>query len=227
MSQPRRRSGIVRQLVRAEGYVSGPEVLTELRRVIASGQATPGSPIPMDDVAEFFGVSRIPVREALMGLVAEGLVEHQPRLGYTVTALSDDELIEVYVVREALESAAMRAAAPRATAADHVRARAAHDDEAASTEDPAAYQAASRGFHEALARPCRMPRLLHMLDVAWNLTEPAQAMRHVSPEARRELRADHAAMLDAFVAGDGELLCDLGAAHHRRLAESLAVMDRG
>src|SRR6478672_11182087 len=127
MTQPRRPSGIVSLLTREGAYSSGPQVLSELRRVIASGQVPPGSAIPLDDVAAFFGVSLIPVREALKTLLGEGLLEHQPRLGYTVTALSAAELDELYVVRGALEAAALDAAALQSTPADHTRAAAIHE----------------------------------------------------------------------------------------------------
>ena len=172
----------------------------------------PGSPIPLDDVAAFFGVSLIPVREALKTLLGEGLLEHQPRLGYTVTALSQAELDELYVVRGALEAAALEAAVRQATPADDARAMAVHEGlgAAVAAQDAAGFQRASREFHEALLSPCRMPRLLHMLEIAWNLTEPVQTMMRVSAEDRAELRADHEEMLDAFVARDAAL------AHSRR-----------
>jgi DNA-binding GntR family transcriptional regulator len=168
MNQPRRQSGIVSLLTREDAYVSGPQVLAELRRVIASGQVPPGSPIPLDDVAAFFGVSLIPVREALKTLLGEGLLEHQPRLGYTVTALSQAELDELYIVRGALEAAALDAAVRQSTTVDHDRAATIHADLGASVSagDAAAFQRASRQFHEALLAPCRMPRLLHMLEIA-------------------------------------------------------------
>mgnify|MGYP002653053511 CR=1 FL=1 len=51
-----------------------------------------------------------------------------------------------------------------------------------------------------------MYRLLHMLESAWNVTEPVQSMVHVSPVDRAELHADHRAMLEAFLAGDVEAL---------------------
>lgn len=224
MAQPRRQSGIVALLTRSDAYVSGPQVLSELRRVIASGQVPPGSPIPLDDVAAFFGVSLIPVREALKTLLGEGLLAHQPRLGYTVTALSQDELDELYVVRGALEAAALEAASRQSTAADHARAQAVHDALAAAVEahDAQRFQHASREFHEALLAPCRMPRLLHMLDIAWNLTEPAQAMMRTTEQDRVDLRADHQEMLDAFVARDAERLTASAAAHHHRLAACIA-----
>lgn len=224
MAQPRRQSGIVSLLTREDAYVSGPQVLSELRRVIASGAVPPGSPIPLDDVAAFFGVSLIPVREALKTLLGEGLLEHQPRLGYTVTALSQAELDELYVVRGALEAAALEAAVRQSGRADHERATAIHEalDRAVAADDAAAFQRASREFHEALLAPCRMPRLLHMLDIAWNLTEPVQTMMRTTEEDRAGMREDHQHMLDAFVARDAEALKAVAEAHHNRLTACIA-----
>ena len=224
MTQPRRQSGIVSLLTREDSYVSGPQVLSELRRVIASGAVPPGSPIPLDDVAAFFGVSLIPVREALKTLLGEGLLEHQPRLGYTVTALSQAELDELYVVRGALEAAALEVAVRQSGRSDHERARAIHEalDRAVASDDAAGFQRASREFHEALLAPCRMPRLLHMLDIAWNLTEPVQTMMRTTEEDRAGMRADHQLMLDAFVARDAETLKAVAEAHHDRLTACIA-----
>ena len=224
MTQPRRQSGIVSLLTREDAYVSGPQVLSELRRVIASGAVPPGSPIPLDDVAAFFGVSLIPVREALKTLLGEGLLEHQPRLGYTVTALSQTELDELYVVRGALEAAALEVAVRQSSPADHERAASIHEalDRAVAADDAAAFQRASREFHEALLAPCRMPRLLHMLDIAWNLTEPVQTMMRTTEEDRAGMREDHQQMLDAFVARDADTLKAVAESHHDRLTACIA-----
>lgn len=226
MSQPRRQSEIVSLLTRADAYVSGPQVLQELRRVIASGEVPPGSPIPLDDVAAFFGVSLIPVREALKTLLGEGLLEHQPRLGYTVTALSQAELDELYLVRGALEAAALEAALRQSTPADHERAAAIHAEvqAAVSAGDARRFQRASREFHEALLAPCRMPRLLHMLGIAWNLTEPVQTMVRVAAADRIELQADHQSMLEAFVARNAEGLRAAAEVHQARLSRCVTAL---
>jgi DNA-binding GntR family transcriptional regulator len=224
VTQARRPSGIVALLRRSGPYSSGPEVLAELRRAIVSGRVPPGSPIPLDDVAAFFGVSLIPVREALKTLLGEGLLAHQPRLGYTVTELSSAELDELYVVRGALEAAALGAAVRNATPADHERVRDIHAamGRAVLDGDTDRFQRASREFHEALLQPCRMPRLLHMLDIAWNLTEPAQTMMRVTEDERAAMRVDHEEMLAAFVEGSSERLREVATTHHERLAQCIA-----
>lgn len=213
---------LLARLVRGEGYAGGPQVVAELRRVIASGQVPPGTPVPLDEVARFFDLSRIPVREALMTLVGEGLLQHRPRLGYTVTELTADELLEMYLARQALEEAAMTTAARRAGATDRARAQEACRRELEVAGDPVAYQASSRVFHESLSTPCRMPRLLHMLGIAWNVTEPAQAMRRVEGADRHQLQAEHANMLAAFVAGDAEALVGLVRDHNQHVMQAVA-----
>ena len=86
--------------------------------------------------------------------------------------------------------------------------------------DGRAYHRESRRFHLALIRPCRMRRLLHMLDTAWNMTEPLQPMSHLGGADRERLHADHAGMLAAFTARDAAALIGVCAAHHRRLQSS-------
>ena len=86
-----RRSVLIARLRGDLGDLTGSGqqvILDELRRVILDGDAPPGTVIPVDEVAELFGVSRIPVRESLKTLIGEGLVEHRPRSGYTVAQLT-------------------------------------------------------------------------------------------------------------------------------------------
>ena len=102
---PRRRSVLLTQLVIDAPGSPQQTILDELRRVILSGSAPPGTPIPLGDVADVFGVSRIPVRESLKTLVGESLVDHRHQFGYTVAQLTPAELREMYIVRETLEAA--------------------------------------------------------------------------------------------------------------------------
>lgn len=206
------------------GRISGPDIVSELRRVLVSGEVEPGSQIPVDDVARRLGVSRIPVREALKTLQGEGLLTHRPRGGYTVTALSPDELSELYLVRGALEAAAISAATRRATDQDRDRARSALARQEGTAGTPQ-YQRLSREFHEALLAPSRMPRLLNMLDIAWNLTEPVQSMMRITAAERAALDAEHQAMLQAFVAGDEQALHQLTIDHHQRLTAAVENVD--
>ena len=78
-------------------------VLDGLRRAILDGAAPPGSMIPINEVADTYQISPIPVREALKTLVAEGLVNHRANGGYRVAQLTLPELREIYFTRGVLE----------------------------------------------------------------------------------------------------------------------------
>jgi DNA-binding GntR family transcriptional regulator len=228
MPGPRRRSVLVARLAGPRAGRSQGAILDDLRACILDGEVPPGSPIPVDAVAAVFGVSRIPVREALMTLIGEGLVDHRPNLGYRVAKLTAEEFGEIYLVREALETAALRVAVGQARGADDERAAAAHAalEAAVRAGDGRAYHRESRLFHLALIRPCRMRRLLHMLGTAWNMTEPLQPMTHLGPANRERLHRDHAEMLAAFTARDTDALIATCAAHHGRLQSSIALLPR-
>ncbi|MET0795941.1 MAG: GntR family transcriptional regulator, partial [Rhodococcus sp. (in: high G+C Gram-positive bacteria)] len=159
---PRRRSVLLTQLVIDAPGSPQQTILDELRRVILSGSAPPGTPIPLGDVADVFGVSRIPVRESLKTLVGESLVDHRHQFGYTVAQLTPAELREMYIVRETLESAALAVAVEQATEEDHEHAVEVNSrlEIALRYDDSQSYHCESRNFHLALTRPSQMLRLL-------------------------------------------------------------------
>ncbi len=224
----RNRSVIVARLVSERPGSPQAAILAELRRCLLDGGVPPGSSIPLDEVAGVFGVSRIPVREALKTLIGEGLVEHRPNFGYTVAKLTPAELHELYVVRGVLETAALGAGVGQAGPDDDQQAQAAHQalEDALAAGDVRAYHRESRSFHMALVRPCGMLRLLGMFESAWNMTEPLQPMAHVSAGERATLHRDHDEMLAAFVARDGAALVEAARVHHERLKSSLASVPR-
>jgi DNA-binding GntR family transcriptional regulator len=219
-----RRTLLLAQLTPMRAGRPQQAILDELRRVILEGGAPPGTPIPLGEVAELFGVSAIPVREALKTLVGENLVAHRPNAGYVVAQLTRRELAEIYLVRGVLESAALRAAAEVAAAEDIEQARDAHQAlrRVLADWDPRVYHRESRRFHLALIMPCRMHRLLRMFESAWNVTEPFQPMRYLPGPEREQLHADHEEMLAAFSARDGEALVESSGRHHRRLESVIA-----
>ncbi|SEH63567.1 DNA-binding transcriptional regulator, GntR family [Mycolicibacterium rutilum] len=222
----RRRSPLLARLVVEAPGRPQQAILDELRRVLLDGAVLPGTPIPLAEVADLFGVSQIPVREALKTLIGEGLVTHRSNFGYTVAQLTPLELREMYIVRETLESAALAAAVANATDGDRAAIVAANEalQHAIREDDPSAYHRQSRGFHLALTRPSRMHRLLHMLESAWNVTEPVQSMVHVSGDDRAALHADHCEMVGVFLAGDVEGLLTAAEAHAQRLNSVISTL---
>ena len=222
----RRRSALVSRLVVDQPGRPQQAILDELRRVILDGAVAPGTPIPLAEVADLFGVSQIPVRESLKTLIGEGLVAHRSNAGYTVAQLTPQELREMYIVRETLESASLAVAVANATDDDRAAVISANDvlQQAIRDDDPVAYHRQSRSFHLALTRPSRMYRLLHMLEAAWNVTEPVQSMVHVASSDRADLHADHCRMVEAFLAGDVETLIATSELHAQRLNAVIATL---
>ena len=87
-----------------------PTVIGErLRKLVIEGAFEPGTQLNAVDLAERFGVSRGPVREALQVLVQEGLLRSEPRRGVFVPIVGDDDIADIYAAREAIEAATFRA----------------------------------------------------------------------------------------------------------------------
>ncbi|MFT4084375.1 MAG: GntR family transcriptional regulator [Nocardioides sp.] len=225
MQGARRRSIFTARLVNSAGAGEQPRVIEDLRRAILGGDEPPGTLIPIEAVASFFGVSQIPVREALKTLHGEGLVDHVPHVGYSVAKVTFSEFRELYDVRAALEAAALRAAVPRATTEDDDRARRSHAAlaRAVAERDERGYHAESRHFHMHLIAPAGMERLLHMYEGAWNITEPARPMSRVSTQGRQMFHDDHDRMLDSFMARDADRLVVESARHYEHLKRAIAT----
>ena len=140
--------------------LSTPDVIaTVLREAIVSGALAGGEQLRQSEVAAEFGVSIIPVREAMRQLLAEGFVVLQHNRGAVVTEISIDEITELFDVRLALETMLLGLAVPQLGLAD--------------LEQAAAYQRAFEAepdinkwahwnwlFHETLYRPAARPRTL-------------------------------------------------------------------
>ncbi len=194
-------------------------MLTELRRVLASGRVRAGTVVPLDQTAVAFGVSRTPVREALKSLIGEGLIRHNHRGGYLVHAPTRDELAELYIIRSALEQAALASAVPQAGEDDRqlIREIVERQRDALASGDVSGWDAEGRAFHEALAAPCGMPRLCLLLRDAANSSAAARPMQRLGLARVRALQADHEALAEAFTEGAAERVVSLAGEHLHRV----------
>lgn len=142
-------------------------VAERIARVIAerivSGELAPGVPLRQDRVAEEFQSSHVPAREAFQLLRAQGLAISEPRRGMRVAPLDHASMQETVEIRAALEALALSHAAPRLNAAcfDRIERALLAGDQAQSIVE---WEQANRTFHRELVAPCKMPRLLNMLD---------------------------------------------------------------
>jgi DNA-binding GntR family transcriptional regulator len=130
-----------------------------LRADIVRGELRSEEPLRQDEIAARFGVSKIPVREALIQLEAEGLVTFYPNRGAVVSRLSPAEVDEIFVMRVALETTALRRAIPQLTIANLGQAEKilnAIDQE----QDVARWSDLNWEFHATLYAPAGLPRVM-------------------------------------------------------------------
>jgi DNA-binding GntR family transcriptional regulator len=133
------------------GSIQG-RVIAEMRRRIISGAVTSGSALSELALAEEFGVSRTPVREALKQLQTEGLVEVRPRVGTFVAAPSRRDVTELFQMKELLEGAAARLLAQRGRVAEVelLEENLEQADRAVARDDRAQYAELVETFHDLI-----------------------------------------------------------------------------
>ncbi len=136
-----------------------------LRQRILDGVYPAGTPLRQEALAAELGVSRIPLREGLRRLEAEGLVTVLPHRGAMVASLPMDEVAELFELRAMLEEDLVRRALPHFTPADDLalKRHALAFEQAVATDQTAAWGEANRQFHFALYAPAARPLTLDTL----------------------------------------------------------------
>ena len=201
-------------------------VLGELRQMIAVGELTPGQPLRQDVLAERLGVSRVPLREALNTLQSEGQVDYEPHRGYRVATLSLADMLEVYRIRELLETEAVRATVARADPAvvEALRQAAIDVDAASAAGDLLTMTEANRRFHFVLITASGMPRLERILRALWDSTETYRFVYYGNAQNRHRVEVEHAGIVAALAAADTDLLIRLLDEHRGHATEVLGKL---
>lgn len=180
-------------------------IVTErLRTNIVNGSLKPGSQLSELELAASFGVSRGPVREALQRLVQEGLLLSEPHRGVFVPVLTDEDVRDVYVAREALESAAIQAiisSASNGGAYDSLDRLVTLMGKAEAAEDWATVGNLDLEFHVALVDASRSPRLRRMFTSVISETRLCLGVL-TADVARHDLVQEHRLICDAMKEGD-------------------------
>ena len=182
---------------RVRRYATTPDLIAAtLRDEILRGAIPPGQPLRQEDLASRFGVSRLPVRDALVRLEAQGLVEVFPNRGAFVIALSADEVREVFDMRILLEGDLIERAVPRMTPDDWRTIDAARADAAHHANGPQWTESDWR-FHRALYEPAARPRQLATIETLRGTVARYWAADTALPIRKTELLADHDAIVEA------------------------------
>ena len=187
-------------------------VAERLRAEILEGELKPGEWLRQERVAQEYGVSQMPVREALKELAAEGLVEHVPYRGVRVVAFSADDVADLYAARGFLEGMAARAAAEHITPEELAELRDLQAQMGArqAPEALAEYLELNRRFHQLICTASRRAYLIRLLNQIW-AAFPTMLWGNVAaatelslPERTAGDLAEHPAILDALAGRDAE-----------------------
>src|ERR1700724_526573 len=182
------------------GYVSKTDLVAALvRELVITGQLAPGEQLRQRDLAQRFGVSQTPVREAMRRLESEGLLVCDTHRGFTVVAPDVGRVEENFQIRAALESLGASLAARKIDAAGLDRLRALNDQMRGLADDNPGYAELNREFHFTVYEYARSPLLLSLMRLLWASLHGGPRVARTHAESARQ----HDAILDALHAGDG------------------------
>jgi DNA-binding GntR family transcriptional regulator len=199
-------------------------IAAHLRAAIIAGEIAPGERIRQEEVAARLGTSRLPVREALRILEAEGLTEHTANKGARVPRLDPAELDVLYQMRERLEPLALAQSMPHLTRREVSELEQIHERIAANA-DLAEFMVLDRAFHLGSYAGCASEQLSSNVTRLWNATQHyRRAFMALGGQQRRWIiDHEHRLILDAIDRRDAEDAERYLAGHIRRTRIELAA----
>ncbi|MET0517543.1 MAG: GntR family transcriptional regulator [Burkholderiaceae bacterium] len=182
----------------------GDDIRQQLEHDIASGLLVPGARLDVKMVAERFGVSRTPAREALLQLSAAGLIDFQPRRGGRVTQLEPPEVLGMIEVLVVLEAHAARLAARRMDEAQRRALAAAHAEagRAAAAGDAAGYADANLRLHQLIYQGSGNGCLNNQIVQLRGRLAAHHPLSFERPGRMKSSHAEHQAIVQAVIDGD-------------------------
>lgn len=180
-------------------------VIDLIRDRIISGHYKGGQQIRQEAIAEEAGVSRIPIREALLQLEAEGLVVIHTHRGAVVAALTIEDAIDIFEARIALEPFILKKAIEQATEVDVANVQRALKEYSAALrgkEPPARLSELNWDFHKALSRPAKRPRSLALLSTLYASADRYLRLQIDARSAQKKALDDHQNLAEAFATRD-------------------------
>ncbi|MEU1597937.1 GntR family transcriptional regulator [Streptomyces sp. NPDC005708] len=190
--------------------------MTELRTAIIEGRLVPGERIRQDALAEQFGVSRIPVREALKSLATVGLLKHTMNSGFAVSQLDESEMVQIYWMRQLIEDALMKPL-PDVDAGniDDLRALNLQMTEASDNGDIVQMTNINRTFHFEMFGWTGQDLVVDTLAQLWDLSMPYHSTYLYDRQTREQVIREHDALIEALENGDADLYQQVAAAHRK------------
>jgi len=211
---------------------SADKLISDIRKEVSSGILKPGDQLEVTALAERFGVSRTPIREAIRTLVETGVLETRPRKGSFVRVLSAKQLLDLFQVAAELEGMACRLAALSLTKenVEAIECGLTKCIQAAEVQNNAEYAMANLDFHTAIHNASGNDWLIEQLR---QLQINLNSYRTMPYEIRGRLNKstdEHKIICDAILSGDGEHACNLMRDHMmlqgKRLPSIIATLEQ-
>ncbi len=201
-------------------------IYRELRADIVEMRRRPGEAIAEKEIAQRHGVSRTPVREALLRLANEGLVEIFPQSGTFVSRIPMHDLPEAIVIRRALEEAAVRYAADHASAQDiqAITDNLAQQQQMADSGDVAGFFEADEEFHALLASASGFPGLWRQVQQVKVQVDRYRRLTLPVPGRMLFVIPEHRAIAEAVMARNGEAAVLAMRKHMEYLQNSITTL---
>jgi DNA-binding GntR family transcriptional regulator len=193
-----------------------------LREAIATGKLKQGARVLESELANLLGMSRTPIREAIAALEADGLISIDGARGRVVTTLDYQSIMELYAVREVLESTAAGLAARNASDMEILTLRDMLEHEEEILGDAGKLGEHNRRFHEAIyyfSHNRYMVRTLQYIRTGMLLFGPAT---HAGPERRETGLKEHRAIVEAIASRDAAA-AEAAMRHHVRRAQQARI----
>ena len=202
--------------------VASQRIAAHMRGVILSGELPPGARIRQEDIASQLGSSRLPVREALRILEAEGLVTLKANSGAWVSKVDLREGKAIYLLRERVEPLVLAESIPYLTAADHAELDRIQT-EIEHVRDVETFLILDRELHRLTYSACPVAVLQSMADRFWNMTQHYRRAFSTVTGGQRQwvVNAEHRLLIDAIKRRDVEAAERLIAGHIQRTCREL------
>ena len=202
------------------------QLVAKVREMIIDGELAARAPLPERMLCETFGVSRTPLREAFKILAAEGLIALRPHRTPVVTPIDAGEIAEIFDVMVALDAAAGRAAAARATADEIARLDAMHDELVAlhGAAERAAYFRLNQQIHLEITRLAGNSVLLNIWSTLHASVFRARAVANYDARRWDESLREHEAFMALLRAHDAQGFALALSAHTRKTGDSVLQM---
>lgn len=179
------------------------EIADAIRLEILRGELRPGASARQDELAARFDVSRVPVREALRSLAAEGLVTWESQRGFRIAQLAPEEVRELLEIRSLLETQALMHALPQITA-DDISAASEALNRSEATQSLQEWSEMNTLFHATLLGRCGKPHLLQLIEQLNNRVTPYIRLLIAASNYRQRAEREHRAILSAVEVGSFE-----------------------